>query len=109
MQRVGIPEGGTWHEVRTRLRQGSGLARSADVDDVCASIVAASDGVTPLAEVLAGVAVAYGLAPGDLVGTAAPTVRGLVSDGFLRPVTMVSCPQQPGPRHRRPHHRSTES
>jgi methylase of polypeptide subunit release factors len=89
LERVGIPEGGVWHEVRTRLRQGSGLARSADVDDVCASIVAASDGATPLAEVLAGVAVAYGLAPGELVGTAAPTVRGLVSDGFLRPVTMT--------------------
>jgi methylase of polypeptide subunit release factors len=88
LERVGIPVQGAWRDVRTRLRQTGGLCRAADVDDVCAAILAGVDGVTPMRDVLAAVAVAYGLAPGELLDTAAPTVRGLVSDGFLRPVTM---------------------
>jgi hypothetical protein len=58
------------------------------VDDVCAAILAATDGTAPMRKVLSGVAVAYGLAPEDLHGSSAPVIRGLVSDGFLRPVTM---------------------
>ena len=46
------------------------------------------DGTAPMRKVLSGVAVAYGLAPEDLHGSSAPVIRGLVSDGFLRPVTM---------------------
>jgi methylase of polypeptide subunit release factors len=88
LERIGIPEGGAWHDVRTRLRQTFGLCRAADVDEVCAAILAAADGTTPMRDVLVGVAVAYGLGPGELLDTAAPTVRGLVSAGFLRPVTM---------------------
>jgi methylase of polypeptide subunit release factors len=88
LERVSIPSEGAWHDVRTRLRQTSGLCRSADVDDVCAAILAASDGTTTMHDVLAAVAVAYGLAPRELIDSAAPTIRGLVSDGFLRPVTM---------------------
>ena len=88
LERVSIPGGGSWDDVRTRLHQAGGLARSADVDDVCASILAASDGRTPMHDVLAAVGVAYGLGAGELLETAAPTVRGLVSDGFLTPVKM---------------------
>jgi methylase of polypeptide subunit release factors len=88
LERVGIPADGAWRDVRIRLRQSFGMRRSAEVDDVCASILAAADGATPMRDVLAGVSVAYGLAPGDLLDTAAPTIRGLVSDGYLQPVTM---------------------
>jgi methylase of polypeptide subunit release factors len=88
LQRVSIPGAGGWHDVRTRLHQAEGLARSADVDDVCAAILAACDGRTPMHEVLRAVGVAYGLGAGELLETAAATVRGLVSDGFLAPVKM---------------------
>jgi methylase of polypeptide subunit release factors len=88
LERVAIPAGTAWHDVRTRVRQASGLCRSADVDEVAVALLAAVDGSRSLREVLSAVSVAYGLAPGELLDTAAPTVRGLVSDGFLRPVTM---------------------
>jgi hypothetical protein len=41
-------------------------------------------------DVLSSVGVAYGLGAGELLETAAPTIRGLVSDGFLAPVKMGS-------------------
>ncbi|HTY71340.1 MAG TPA: methyltransferase [Actinomycetes bacterium] len=88
LERLAVPAGGAWREIRTRLHQATGVCRSADVDDVCAAILAACDGATTMHDVLTSVAVAYGLAPGELLESAAPTVRGLVSDGFLEPVRM---------------------
>ena len=59
---------------------------SADIDPVGAAVVGASDGETPLGEILDAVGERYGIDSRSLRTGAVEAIRGLVEDGYLFPV-----------------------
>jgi hypothetical protein len=79
------PADGRWGVTDRRLRQTAGLCREGEVDGAVAAIVAGCDGTRPLADVLAGAALAAGAAPDGLTRAALPVIRRLVEQGFLLP------------------------
>ncbi|MEY9887567.1 hypothetical protein ABIA35_004111 [Catenulispora sp. MAP12-49] len=78
--------GSGWGSDSSRLSQQEGFMRSADIDPVGAAVVGASDGETPLGEILDAVGERYGIDGRSLRTGAVEAIRGLVEDGYLFPV-----------------------
>ena len=81
-----------WRPERQFLRQGHGMRWEVEIDEAIAAVVAGCDGTAPLG-LLAGVlAASIGAPATSVVHALLPTVRELVSQGFLIP------PPHPLPR-----------
>ena len=78
--------GSGWGSDSSRLSQQEGFMRSADIDPIGAAVVGASDGETPLGEILDAVGERYGIDGRSLRTGAVEAIRGLVEDGYLFPV-----------------------
>ncbi len=89
--------GGGWAQSAQAVRVDAGLREGGPIDDFGAAVLAASDGVRPLAEVLDAVAEAYGM---DRLGVregALGAVRALVERGLLEPPGIGGDPPWSGP------------
>jgi methylase of polypeptide subunit release factors len=89
--------GGGWAVTAQSVRVDAGLREGGPIDDFGAAVLAASDGVRPLAEVLDAAAEAYGL---DRIGVregALGAVRALVERGLLEPPGISGDPPSSGP------------
>ena len=89
--------GGGWAQSAQAVRVDAGLREGGPIDDFGAAVLAASDGVRPLAEVLDAAAEAYGM---DRLGVregALGAVRALVERGLLEPPGIGGDPPWSGP------------
>jgi hypothetical protein len=80
-------ENSGWGSDASRVAQREGFRRSADIDPIGAAVLGASDGVTPLGEVLDAVGSRFGIEGSTLRTGAIDAIRGLVEDGYLFPVS----------------------
>ncbi|MCU1432876.1 MAG: methyltransferase small, partial [Actinotalea sp.] len=69
------------------LRQGDGFGRTVPVGTALAGFVGACDGELGVGQIVGALATLLEVGVEDLVTGLLPTVRDLVLDGFLRPVT----------------------
>lgn len=77
------PDG--WQVIAQRVRQSAGLRRSAPIDDIAAALVAGCDGTRTVADLLAVLAMAYGVPIPEITAQADAVLRGLLTDGYLEP------------------------
>lgn len=68
------------------LRQGGGFGRTLSVDPALAAFVGACDGELTVVQIAAALADLFEVPLADLWADLEPRIRGLVTDGFLRPV-----------------------
>ena len=76
---------GGWQDARDVVRQSRGMRWEIEVDDGIAALLAGCDGGTPLALLLAVLAVSLDVEPDDVARAALPVVRDLIGRGVLLP------------------------
>ena len=84
-ERLEVLDEGEWRTTGNRLRQTLAMRWQAEIDDSISALIAGCDGKAPLAVVVSVLAAALGMPADDAAAGVLPTVRELVSRGFLIP------------------------